>query len=368
MGTLLEYESFVDTTTEKLLFQMGSRYATSEPGQKAAVCDLRQWLRYYAYDVIGEITFSKSLGFLDLGPDADETISQLSFPRVVIAASQMPVIDRLLIKPLLRWVLRVPTSPVVSFTMERMKERAQQAEKQPDDRQDMLSRFIQAKETNPDVVDDLRVLAYATSNVTAGADTTAIELLSAFFYLLKNPQTMKALEQEIFRATASNGNSKSCVSWVETQQMPYLDAVIKEALRIHPVVGMALERAVPPGGITIYGHYLPEGVLVGISPWVLGRDKSIYGDDADQWRPERWLDCEPSQLSKMNAASLAFGGGRRTCIGKNIAMLEMYKLIPALVKRFEFSLADPTAEWRTTNKFFVEQDGLKVLVRERKRQ
>lgn len=344
---------------------MSRRYVTSEPDQRGAVCDLGQWLRYYAYDVLGEITFSKSLGFIDLGPDADETISGLSAPLVLIVASQMPVIDRLLIKPLMRWVLRIPTSPVVSFTMERMKERAQQAEKQPADRQDMLSRFIQSKETNPDVVDDVRILSYATSNVNAGADTTAIALLSAFYYLLKTPQTMKALEQEIFRATESNGNLESCVSWAETQQMPYLDAVVKEALRIHPVVGMILERVVPPGGIKIYGHYFPEGVLVGISPWVQGRDRSIYGDDADHWRPERWLDCEPTQLSKMNAASLAFGGGSRTCIGKNIAMLEMYKLIPALIKRFEFSLADPTAEWRTTNKFFVGQDGLKVLVRDR---
>lgn len=364
MSTLLEYEPFVDSTTEKLLSQIGGHYATLGSGD-AVTCDLDKWLQYYAFDVIGEITFSKSLGFLEGGQNVDDTISTLTPPMVVPAASQMPAIDRWVLKPLQRWSVRRSTSAVVSFTMERMKERSKKAEIQPADRRDMLSRFIHGKETNPAVVDDLRVLSYATSNVNAGADTTAITLRTTFYYLLKNPESMRALEREILEAAQCGALSTPCVSWAEAQKLPYLDSVIKEALRIHPPVGMMLERVVPEVGITMYGHYFREGTLLGISPWVIGRDQSIYGEDADQWRPERWLECEPVQRNKMVGASLAFGGGARTCIGKNISMLEVYKVIPAMIRRFEWSLADPTDEWQTLNAFFVVQKGLRVHVRER---
>ncbi|OAL44002.1 cytochrome P450 [Pyrenochaeta sp. DS3sAY3a] len=364
MSTLLEYEPFVDATTQELLSQIGGRYASMRTGE-AVVCDLDKWLQYYAFDVIGEITFSKSLGFLKGGQNVDDTISSLSPPMVVPAASQMPAIDRWFLKPLQRWSARRSTSAVVSFTMERMKERSKKAETRPADRRDMLSRFIHSKETNPAVIDDLRVLSYATSKVNAGADTTAITLRTTFYYLLKNLESMRALEREILEAEQCGALSAPCVSWAEAQKLPYLDAVVKEALRIHPPVGMMLERVVPEGGITIYGHYFRGGTLLGISPWVIGRDKSIYGEDADQWRPERWLECEPAQRNKMVGSSLTFGGGARTCIGKNISMLELYKVIPAMIRRFEWSLAEPADEWKTVNAFSVVQKGLRVHVRER---
>ena len=76
-------------------------------------------------------------------------------------------------------------------------------------------------------------------------------------------------------------------------------AVINEAFRIHPPVGLILERHVPVGGDIISGVHLPEGTIVGINAWVLHRNKSIFGDDAEEFRPERWIESDAERLRKM---------------------------------------------------------------------
>ena len=76
-------------------------------------------------------------------------------------------------------------------------------------------------------------------------------------------------------------------------------AVIDEAFRIHPPVGLILERYVPAGGETISGIHLPEGTVVGINAWVLHQNKDIFGKDAHQFRPERWIESDPEQLKRM---------------------------------------------------------------------
>lgn len=117
--------------------------------------------------------------------------------------------------------------------------------------------------------------------------------------------------------------------------MPYLDAVVHEALRLHPAVGLLMERVVPAGGRTIGGRYFAAGTIVGMSPWITHYDRSVYGEDVDQWRPERWLEATDEQRKMMDRTFLAFGAGTRSCIGKNVSKLEMYKLVPHMIRTFD---------------------------------
>lgn len=98
-------------------------------------------------------------------------------------------------------------------------------------------------------------------------------------------------------------------------------AVIKEAMRIHPGVGFPLERFVPPEGAVICGTHLPGGTNICMSAPTVHYDKAIFGADAHEFRPERWLETTPDQLKSMDRAFLAFGYGARTCIGKNISIV-----------------------------------------------
>lgn len=84
---------------------------------------------------------------------------------------------------------------------------------------------------------------------------------------MKNPATLKKLISEVDAADA-RGDLGEFVSWKAAKQMPYLEAVVKEAVRIHPAVGQLLERDVPKGGVVLDGHFLPQGTVVGMNPWV----------------------------------------------------------------------------------------------------
>lgn len=128
-------------------------------------------------------------------------------------------------------------------------------------------------------------------------------------------------------------------------------------------------RIVPPSGATICGEYFPPGVTVGCNPYIVHRDRGVFGEDADVFRPERWL--EEKRAKEMDKSIITFGGGNRTCVGKNISLMEMQKLVPQLVPQlmryFEFSLGDKDAEWTTMNRWFNSQKGLNVNIRLRKK-
>jgi cytochrome P450 len=112
------------------------------------------------------------------------------------------------------------------------------------------------------------------------------------------------------------------------------------------VVGHLLERIVPSSGLTLEdGTVLPPGTIVGINPWVLSRNKYIYGEKPDEFRPERWLQGEreterewEDRVKRMQAADLSFGAGNRTCLGRPLALVELYKVIGTLFARYEVCL------------------------------
>lgn len=116
-------------------------------------------------------------------------------------------------------------------------------------------------------------------------------------------------------------------------------------MQMHPVICGILERVVPDCGLTLPdGRVIAPGTKVGINPWVLSRNKDVYGTDSDKFRPERWLcsenedeDAYLARLKKMNDADLTFGSGKRVCVGRNMANLEIHKVISTLFGRYDVS-------------------------------
>jgi cytochrome P450 len=260
----------------------------------------------------------------------------------------MPILDKLLLKnPIRLWLSRIgllnATSPVVTFAQQRMKSRIGTTQDKPEtgdslSGRDFLSRFMQAGQKDPEFMNPQRVLSLTVANMFAGSDTTAISLRSIFYHLLKNPETLKRLRKELDDAGADGVFVDArLVRWEESQKLPYLNAVIKEALRIFPAAGLPLERIVPPGGVQLCGRFIPAGTVVGCSAWLIHRNQAVFGPDSDIFRPERWLEGSEKARSDMNACLFTFGAGARTCVGKNISYLEMYKLVPALLRTFEVS-------------------------------
>lgn len=208
-------------------------------------------------------------------------------------------------------------------------------------RADLLSMFLKAKADQPAFFHDGRVLIMATSMALAGSETTAISLAAVFYYLLKNPHCLVKLREEIDTAVAEDkieNHTTGMVSWSEAQHLPYLDGCIKEAFRLHPAPGLPLERIVPKGGAEICGEMIPGGTIVGINPWVIHHRPEIFGADHEAFRPERWTEAGKEEKKIKDGCMFHFGMGSRTCIGKNISLLEMYKAVPSFLRRFEVCL------------------------------
>ena len=244
------------------------------------------------------------------------------------------------------------TSPTVPFAVRHLGSRFKavggSSSPNPDEKsrggcEDLLTKFLNAKRDNPDLLNDRTVLGLSLSMVNAGGDTTAITLSALFYYLLKFPHCLRKLMEELdSKLPAEQLDSdhpffKQVVGWREAQQLPYLEACIKETFRIHPSLSLFHERKVPASGAIVAGHQIPGGVIVGCNAWALHRNKAVWGNDVEVYRPERWSECEGEIAALRNRTLFQFGAGSHTCLGKNISLLEMYKLVPSFLKTYEVS-------------------------------
>lgn len=203
-----------------------------------------------------------------------------------------------------------------------------------------MDKFIEAKSKNQGIVNDNIIIMYLLSNVIAGSDTTASAMCSAVYHILKHPKVYTKLCEELRSADLS----VPC-QWNEIQKLPYLDAVMRESMRINPGVGLLVERVVPKGGFTLPdGRFVAEGTIVGMNPCVINRDSGIFGDEPDAFVPERWLPTEnesgekyQSRLQGMKGADFNFGAGPRACIGRHLSQLESYKFIATIFRQFDVS-------------------------------
>lgn len=112
--------------------------------------------------------------------------------------------------------------------------------------------------------------------------------------VLCRPQVYQKLVDELLGADLSE-----LVQYNEALTLNYFQACLKEAMRLQPAVGFNITRYVPDSGIEIEGNWLPPGTQVAVNAWVLHRDKDVFGDDAESFRPERWLDRSPVDLKRM---------------------------------------------------------------------
>lgn len=334
MSNLVSFESYVDSTIRVFFEQLDKRFVKPEE-----ICKFDAWLQMFAFDVIGEITFSKRLGFLERGEDIDGIMEKSwKYFRTAAVVSQMPWLDYVWTKnPILQRLFVTKLNPIVAFARARRQERSPESAKEfppgADDRKrDFLTRFMEVESHDP-ATPPWATNAWATSNITAGSDTTAILLRTIFYSLLKHPQSLQTLRAEL----DARADLDELITWKQSITLPYLDACIKEAGRLHPPFGLPYERVVPPEGSTICGQKLPGGTIVGISAWVVHRDYEVFGADSDLWRPERWIECDGDKRRRMENALFTFGAGTRSCIGKNISYLEIYKLVPSLLRRYDVS-------------------------------
>ncbi|KAK3704440.1 hypothetical protein LTR37_013863 [Vermiconidia calcicola] len=333
-NALLDYEDRVDQSCIAMFSALRER-ASGE-------VDLSWWFALFAMDVINRIAFSDSLGFLETGTDV-EGLMAAAKDRFDHWGhwSAVPTLDWLLFKsPLTRIWKKQESSPLAAAAQTKLSGREYDAEKQSfSKQQDLMGKFLDGTLKHPGLVSSNEVIGMVQSTIGAGADTTAATLAILFCFLDRHPDVVANMRKELEDASIP-GDTPSPPTWEDVRKLPYMDAVIKEALRIFPVAQWGQDRVVPEGGARLAGQQVPAGTVVGIHIDSIQRNAELFGSDADDFNPSRWTSATEERRARMERAMLGFGAGKRICLGMHIAWLEMKKLVPMLITYLDIDLVD----------------------------
>ena len=134
----------------------------------------------------------------------------------------------------------------------------------------------------------------------------------------------------------------------QADSLPYLDAIIKESLRLYTAIPMLFERIVPEGDHILDGYVVPEGSICGAQPYTLHRNPDVYPDPLT-FNPDRWLiEKESEQYKRMSQAHFPFLTGSRACIGMHLAMVEIVLILTGIYAKYN-TILDPSVSDESMN-------------------
>ncbi|KAJ0919101.1 putative cytochrome P450 [Helianthus annuus] len=189
-----------------------------------------------------------------------------------------------------------------------------------------------------------------------GTDTTSTSLDWAIGELLRNPRTMKKLQQEAHTV----GQGREMITEDDLDNMPYLKAVLKEALRLHVPAPLLVPRE-STKDVKLLGYDIPSGSQVMINAWAIARDPLIW-EEPEEFRPERFLNTA-TDYKGFHFEFIPFGAGRRRCPGISFAMIINEIVLANLVYKFEFSLLGNEPIDMTESDSFTVRRKFPILVK-----
>ncbi|KAL2824201.1 cytochrome P450 [Aspergillus pseudoustus] len=202
----------------------------------------------------------------------------------------------------------------------------------------------QNQETIQTAIDSIRTFLFA------GYDTTSVLLQWALYELSRTPRALAALRAELDRVVGPNADPTATAAAIiatpaKLSELVYLSAVIRETLRLHPPAGTSRFVAPGPGtaeNLTLQtprGPLCVDGVMLYLIHFSIQRDRAVYGDSADAWVPERWLQQQGAGKGEGVPPASAwrpFERGPRGCIGQDLALLEARLVLAMAVRRYDF--------------------------------
>lgn len=247
----MSYEPFVDKVNKEFMTTL------AQHAQHNHEFDLFTWMQFYAFDVVGEITFGRSFGLIEAGYDKDGLlhaahVASISYGSMVGLLPEIhPLYFRLQTFLPIESHWRVMQRVILREIGVRMKVAS------VSDRKDFLEKCVEL--TRSDKMDEFTMNNVLGSNIGAGSDTTGISLTAIIYFLMKHSTCLQKLRDEIDTA-AQEGALSDPATFQEAQKLTYLQATIKESLRMHAAVGQILSRVVPEGGAKLAGRHFPHGV------------------------------------------------------------------------------------------------------------
>ncbi|TDL16040.1 cytochrome P450 [Rickenella mellea] len=361
----------------KITRELGDILAEKVKGKKCVTVNMLDWMSRISLEIVGQAGMGYSFEVFDerdqneyahcvreLIPTVFTLQAYLQFIPLLVKIGP-PAFRRFLVQlvPSRRIQRLKKITDTIEQTSQRILETKKRAIEQGDEAilkqvgegKDIISVFLRAnrQDSESDTLPEAELLAHMSTLIFAAHDTTSSALSRILHMLCLHPETQETLRNEVTVAMASHGE----LSYDDIMALPYLDAVCRETLRLHPPVPFmprtALRDTVIPLMIPVKGldgemvNEIPiaanQGIVVGIV--AANKCNEVWGPDADEWKPNRWLDPLPSSVYDAHVPSiyshtLTFLAGGRACIGFKFSELEMKIVIALLLQKFRFSLPD----------------------------
>lgn len=217
LSNIIKSERYVDAVLQTLETRL------DELGKSGKPAEFDRWFNYFAFDVLGEVTFSKSFGFVESGTDIRNAIANTRALALYIAVMghYIWVHHLTLGNPILSRLGIQPSSHIFDTCLAAIDAR----KKNPESRNDMMQRWLDVRAKDPDRMAESEVFAAAVANIGAGADTVSATSQGLFYYLIRNPQYLKRAREEIDGAQF-RGELSPLVQYAEAQKLTFLQACV----------------------------------------------------------------------------------------------------------------------------------------------
>ncbi|ORY03741.1 cytochrome P450 [Clohesyomyces aquaticus] len=311
----------------------------------SSVIEIRAWASRATLDIIGVAGMGQDFGAID---NPENELYQTY--NTIFGASRGAQFLQLIANFLPTWLLRalpIKRNEEMSNAIKTIKKvaadlvRNKRAKLEKDDRTDLdiLSVALESGGfTDEELVNQLMTF------LAAGHETTASAMTWAVYLLCKHPEAQARLRKELRTSLTALTDPDAKISSSEIDHLPYLNAVLNETMRVFPPVPLTLRETAHD--TTIQGQFVPKETTVIICPWAINTSKALWGDDAREFNPDRWMGQGRANTggADSNYAVTTFLHGPRSCIGKDFAKAEFACLMAALVGQFEFEFEDP--DWK----------------------
>ncbi|KAK9091233.1 hypothetical protein Sjap_024410 [Stephania japonica] len=169
----------------------------------------------------------------------------------------------------------------------------------------------------------------------AAMDTSVNVVNWAFAELLRHPKLMKRVQGELREVVCVD----RIVEETDLSKLNYLNMVIKETMRLHPVAPLLVPRE-STEDITINGYFIPKKSRVLVNVWTIGRDTNAWSEDAEEFNPDRFIGVDMDFVGRHEFQLIPFGSGRRSCPGMQLGLLEVQLILAQLLHCFNWELPD----------------------------
>ncbi|KAK0274395.1 hypothetical protein LTR35_009324 [Friedmanniomyces endolithicus] len=345
-------EANVDEQLLKFINLVSSKYVAQPEQDIFRTVDLSQVTSYFTLDVISKVAFGQTFGFLDNDEDPFGYLANLAqmLPAIIVFGVYTELTNIMKL-PAVKAALPKSSDKrglgrVMGFARDRVQERFGPKAIR---RQDMLDAFIKRGLTQEELESE------TLTQITAGSDSTASALRMTLHFISTSPPILDRLLAEARAGIEEGKISRPIIQDAEARQLPYLQACIKEGLRIYPPVTGLMAKMVPEGGamLNVDGveKFAPGRTQIGWNSWGMMHDPVVFGADAEIYRPERWLvrdesEKERGRVARMNeTVTLCFGYGRFGCLGRGVATMELNKAVVEVSCSQTWRVFDESLTW-----------------------